>query len=124
MGQDIVADGLNQIMNAKMIGKRKLVISRNSKVLVNVLKMMQGDGHIEYKINDDNSILVEIKKLNMCRAVKPRYYVKKDETVRYLQRFLPSRNIGVLVLSTNKGLLSHHEALEEQIGGSVLAYFY
>lgn len=124
MGQDVVADGLNQIMNAKMVGKRKLVINRSSKVLVNVLKMMQENGHIEYKINDDDSVFVEVKKINVCRAVKPRYYVKKDETVKYLQRFLPSRNIGILVLSTNKGLLSHHEALEKQIGGSVLAYFY
>lgn len=86
--------------------------------------MMKNNGHIEYKINDDNTIYVEIKKLNMCRAVKPRYYVKKDEVNKYLRRFLPSRNIGVLVISTNKGLLSHKDVLEKQIGGSVLAYFY
>ena len=124
MSQDIVADGLNQIMNAKMVEKRKLVINRSSKVLLNVLDLMKASGHIDYKINDDGTILVDINKLNVCRAVKPRYYVKKNEISKYLQRFLPSRNMGVLVLSTNKGLLSHKDAIENQIGGSVLAYFY
>jgi small subunit ribosomal protein S8 len=43
---------------------------------------------------------------------------------RYRRRYLPSRNFGTLVLSTNKGLMTHEEAVEEKIGGCLIAYFY
>jgi small subunit ribosomal protein S8 len=124
MSQDIVADGLNQIMNAKSVEKREVVIKRSSKVLVELLKMMKEQGYIDYEIDKDGYINVKIVKLNKCRAVKPRYYVKVDEMDRYLRRFLPSRNFGTLVISTNKGLISYEDAIKENIGGSVVAYFY
>jgi ribosomal protein S8 len=30
----------------------------------------------------------------------------------------------ILIISTNKGLVTHTEAQEENIGGSLIAYFY
>lgn len=125
MSQDIVADGLNQIMNAKRIEKRELVIKRYSKVLLNLLEMMKLRGHVDYEINrEDGIVVVKIIKLNECRAIKPRYYVGVDGIDKYLRRFLPSRNFGTLVISTNKGLLNQKEAVKENVGGSVVAYFY
>ena len=41
MSQDIVADGLNQIMNSKRIGKRKVLIKRYSNFLINILNLMK-----------------------------------------------------------------------------------
>ncbi|MFH0712157.1 MAG: 30S ribosomal protein S8 [archaeon] len=123
MSHDVVADGLNQIMNAKAVEKGEVVIRRGSKVLVKLFKMMKELGHIDYKI-EDGDIIVRILKLNECRAVKPRYFVGVDGIDRYLRRFLPSRNFGTLVISTNKGLITHKEALKLNIGGSVVAYFY
>ena len=38
MSQDIVADGLNQVMNANRIEKREFTIKRYSKVLLNLLR--------------------------------------------------------------------------------------
>lgn len=125
MSQDIVADGLNQIMNAKRVGKREIFIKRYSKVLIGMLDMMKKMGHIDFEISDENDeIKVILIKLNECRAVKPRYYVGVDGIDKYLRRFLPSRNFGTLVISTNKGLMSHLDALKENLGGSVVAYFY
>ena len=125
MSRDIVADGLNQIMNAKRVGKRELVISHASKVLLSVLEMMKKNGAIEYVVSEDKlSISVSILKVNMCRAVKPRYYVKASDVEKYLRRFLPSRNFGILAISTSKGLMDQHEAKTNKIGGSIVAYFY
>ena len=125
MSQDILSDGLNQIMNAVRIGKQELTIRRYSKVLINLFEMMNAKGHISYGINEgDKTATVKIIKLNECRAVKPRYYVSVDSIDRYLRRFLPSRNFGSLVISTNKGLINHKEAIANKIGGSVIAYFY
>ena len=125
MSQDIVADGLNQIMNAKRIGKRELTIKRYSKVLLGLFDMMKAKGHIEYEVNEEEkTVTVKIIKVNECRAVKPRYYVGVADIDKYLRRFLPSRNFGTLVMSTNKGLLDHKDSVKNNLGRSVIAYFY
>jgi len=125
MSQDVVSDGLNQIMNAKRIEKRELVISRSSKVLISLLEMMKERGHLDYEIDSVNrNVKVKIIRLNECRAIKPRYYIGVSEIDRYLRRFLPSRKFGSLVISTNKGLLDQKEAVENKLGGSLIAYFY
>ncbi|MBS3087501.1 30S ribosomal protein S8 [Candidatus Pacearchaeota archaeon] len=125
MSQDVVADGLNQIMNAKRIGKRELVIKKYSKVLLALLEMMKTRGHIDYEVDSEaRTVSVKIIKLNECRAVKPRYFVEVGEIDKYLRRFLPSRNFGSLIISTNRGMKDHQEAVKENLGGGVIAYFY
>ncbi len=125
MSQDVVSDGLNQIMNAKRIEKRELTIKKYSKVLISLFDMMKKKGHIDFEVNEENkTVSVKIIKLNECKAIKPRYYVGVADIDKYLRRFLPSRNFGSLVISTNKGYLDHSEAAENKIGGSVIAYFY
>ncbi|MBT3397469.1 30S ribosomal protein S8 [archaeon] len=125
MSQDIVADGLNQIMNARRVEKKELVIRKYSKVLLNLFEMMKAKGHIEFEVNEEEkSVTVKIVKLNECRAIKPRYYVGVADIDKYLRRFLPSRNFGSLIVSTNKGLFDQKEAYTNKIGGTLIAYFY
>ena len=125
MSQDIVADGLNQIMNIKRIQKQELTIKRYSKVLLSLFEMMKAKGHIDYSVDEEaKTVSVKLIKINECRAVKPRYFVGVGDIDKYLRRFLPSRNFGTLVISTNKGMLGHAEAVKENLGGSVVAYFY
>jgi small subunit ribosomal protein S8 len=125
MSQDVVSDGLNQIMNCKRAEKKNVVISRYSKVLLNLFELMKNNGHIDYVVDDEKkAVVVDIIKLNKCRAIKPRYFVGTADINKYLRRFLPSRNFGTLVISTNKGLLPHKDAIKNNLGGSVVAYFY
>jgi len=125
MGQDIVADGLNQIMNIRRVEKREVIIKRYSKVLLNLFAMMKERGHLDYVVNEeDKTVTVTINKLNLCKAVKPRYNVSVLGIDRYLRRFLPSRRFGTLVISTNKGLMDSKEAVKQNLGGSIIAYFY
>jgi len=125
MSQDIVADALNQIMNAKRVEKTHLTINRYSKVLLNLFEMMKSKGHIEFTVDEESKkVNVDIIKLNECKAVKPRYYARATEIETYLRRFLPSRKFGTLAISTNKGMMSHRKAFANKIGGSIIAYFY
>ena len=125
MSQDIVSDGLNQIMNAKRVEKKELVIRQYSKVLLNLFKIMKAKGHIDYEVNEENKeVSVKIIKLNKCRAIKPRYFVSTSTIDKYLRRFLPSRNFGSLIVSTNMGLMEHGDAIKNKKGGCVVAYFY
>ena len=78
-------------------------------------------------VDDGKSGIYRIKlagKLNECRAVRPRYKVKKDEFEKFEKRFLPSKDIGILIVTTSEGVLSHKEAIEKKIGGRLLAYVY
>ena len=124
MSQDIIADALNQIMNAKKVKKKEIKIRLVSKVLLNLLDMMKKQGHIDYIKEESGAITVILLNLNECYAIKPRYNVCVDDIQKYLRRFLPSRNFGKLVISTNKGLMDQFEAKENKIGGCLIAYFY
>jgi len=124
MSQDIVADGLNQIMNAKRAGKNSVKLSRYSKVLVSVLAIGKLKGYIDsYKV-EGTELLVKFGKLNFCMAVKPRYLVKANEIDRYVRRYLPARGMGMVLVSTSQGLMTHQTADDKNLGGSIIAYFY
>lgn len=126
MSQDVVADALNMMRNAKKARKKTVKIKRISNLLIEVLKIMKQEGAIKkYKINSkDKSIEIAIGSLFTCKAIKPRFSVDKSQIEKYRRRYLPARDMGTVVVSTNKGLMTHEEAQKEQIGGCLVAYFY
>lgn len=126
MSQDVVADGLNMIRNASKAKKEIIEIHHISNLLIEVLKIMKQKGAIKkYKINArEKTIEVTIGDLNECKAIKPRFTAKIEQIEKYRRRYLPARDVGTMIVSTNKGLLTHEEAFEENIGGSLIAYFY
>lgn len=123
MSQDVVSDVLNEIMNAKKAGKSTLTIWRYSKLLGKILDMMKSFGYIDYEIKE-NKTTITFKELTECKTIKPRYSVAKKSLNKYVRRYLPARNFGYVIISTSKGLMTHHEAQENKIGGSLIAYFY
>jgi len=123
MSQDPVADGLNQIMNAKKARKTEVVLAKHSKLLRNILDIAKESGHLDYTI-DGTKLKVELKQLNEIRAVKPRYTFKVDKINHYVRRFLPAKNFGFVIVSTNKGLMRHDEAEDKNLGGCIVAYMY
>ena len=124
MNQDIVADVLNQMMNAKRANKNSVSVKKHSKVLLGILAIGKLRGYIkDYRI-EGRDLSIEFEKLNACKAVKPRYVVKVKTIDKYVKRYLPARGMGTVIISTNQGLMTHQTALEKNIGGSVIAYFY
>jgi small subunit ribosomal protein S8 len=126
MGQDIIADVLNMIRNAQKANKKTIVAGKISNLLIEVLKIMKHKKAIKgYKINSkDKTIEINIGELNECGAIKPRYTVKKTQIEKYMRRYLPARGVGTIIVSTSNGLVSHEEALEKDLGGCLIAYFY
>ncbi len=123
MSQDVISDTLNQIMNAKRARKNYVTIKRHSNLLVSVLEIAKKHKYIEeYKIKGRE---MEIKfKLNNCKAIKPRFDISVSDVEKYVRRYLPARNFWIIIVSTSSGLMTHEEALEKNIGGSLIAYFY
>lgn len=124
MSQDIVSDALNQIMNAKRARKSSVTIKMHSKLLLSLLALAKLKKYIkDYKLKE-NQLIIEIGNIHMCRAVKPRYAVTVEEIDKYIRRYLPARDIGIIIISTSQGLMSHQTAIEKNLGGSIIAYIY
>ena len=124
MSQDIVSDALNKILNARKAGKTTLSTARHSKLLLSVLAIAKLRGYIKnYKVTD-NILNVELGNIHGCKAIKPRFFVKVSEIDKYVSRYLPAKNIGILLVSTSQGLMTHQTAQDKNIGGSLIAYLY
>jgi len=132
VSMDPLANALSTIMNNEMRGNREAVITPASKLIAMVLRVMQKYGYVgEFEHIDDGrwgKIKVQLLgRINKCGVIKPRFSVKyKDlrEMPQWLRKYLPSRDIGIIILSTPQGVMSHREALEKRIGGVLLAYVY
>jgi small subunit ribosomal protein S8 len=90
---------------------------------------MQLNGYIgEFEFIDDGRTgkfkIQLLGRINRCGAIKPRFPVKADEFERWERNFLPSQRIGILVVSTPQGVVSHKKANEQNIGGRLLAFVY
>lgn len=126
---DTLANGLITIMNNEMRNKRECVISPASKLLGRVLRIMQLNGFIgEFEFVDDGrsgKFKVQLLgRINKCGAVRPRFAVKFDAFETWEKKFLPSRDVGLMVVSTSQGVLAHRDAEEKSLGGRLLAFVY
>lgn len=124
MSQDKIADALNQMMNALRAEKESIVVHAHSKLLLSILALAKLKGYVKSYKAEGNSVSIEFAKLNGCNAIKPRYFVKVAEMDKYAKRYLPAKEIGMLIVSTSKGIMAHQTAQEKNMGGSLLAYFY
>ena len=126
---DTLTNGLITIKNNELRNKRECIISPASKLLGRVLRIMQLNGYIgEFEFIDDGrsgKFKVQLLgRINKCGAVKPRFSVRVDEFETWEKKFLPSRDVGLMVVSTSKGVIAHREAEEKNLGGRLLAFVY
>ncbi len=126
---DTLTNGLITIINNEMRNKRECVISPASKLLGRVLRIMQLNGFIgEFEFIDDGrsgKFKVQLLgRINKCGAVRPRFAVQVDEFENWEKKFLPSRDVGIMVVSTSQGVIAHREAEEKNLGGRLLAFVY
>ena len=88
MSQDIVADALNMMRNAKKAGKEELEITRYSKLLINVLEIAKKQGFVDYNLDEkEKKLKIKFIELTECRAIKPRYYVTLKTIERYIDSY-------------------------------------
>ncbi|PIU21106.1 MAG: 30S ribosomal protein S8 [Candidatus Diapherotrites archaeon CG08_land_8_20_14_0_20_34_12] len=126
---DPLADSLIAIKNAEMAVKKECYCKPASKLLGRILEVMKSNGYIEEygTIEDGREGIYHIKlagKVNECRAIKPRFAVKNSEIEKYEKRYLPSKGVGIMIVSTPQGVFTHKEVLKKHLGGRLLAYVY
>jgi small subunit ribosomal protein S8 len=124
-----LSNALSTIYNHEERRKRECIIWPASKLIGLVLRVMQKNGYIgEFEFIDDGRAgkfrVQLLGRINRCGAVRPHYPVKVEDLEEWEKRYLPSRDIGILVLTTPKGILSNREAKDLRVGGRLLAYVY
>lgn len=130
MSSDNISDMLTKIRNASK-AKHESVKVPLSKLKLEIIKIMKNEGFIKnFKVYDEKSFKIikiflkydeygEPVFENLSKVSKPgrRIYKGKDEIPRILN------GLGVVVVSTSKGVLTGKKAKEENVGGEVLCHF-
>ncbi len=94
-----------------------------------ILRVLQMNGYIgkfEF-IDDGRSGKFDVQllgRINRCGAIRPRYYCSVDKLEMWEERYLPSKELGIIILSTPHGIISHKESREKKTGGRLLAFVY
>jgi len=126
---DPLNDALAKIFNAEQAGRYHVDVSPASKLIGSVLDIMQHAGYIgAYEREDDGrggSYKVELRgAINQCGVVKPRHSVRRQEFEKWESRYLPAQDFGLLILTTNQGVMHRYDAKTSRIGGRLLAYVF
>lgn len=126
---DTLAAALSAIMNAERISRTEAAIFPASRIIKEVLNVMRNSFYIgslkEIKDSKGNSLKVELLgKINKCGAIKPNFSVALGNYEKFEKRFLPAKDFGIIIVTTNKGIMTYTEAKEKKLGGRLLAYCY
>ena len=126
---NIIANLFTTLYNSDDRRKKECIILPASKLAVDVLKTLKDEGYIgEFEYIEDNRggkfKIQLLAKITKCGVITPRFKVKKDEYNIWEQQFLPAYNRGMLLVTTNQGVMSHKEAANRGIGGFLIGYVY
>lgn len=129
MMNDPLANILSMIKNYEKIGRKEMLATPASKLVKSVLSILNSKGYIgKYEeVTAARGGVLKVHLLGAINAVgviKPRFGVKMGEYEKFEKRFLPAKDVGVLIVSTSQGLMTHLEAKEKKTGGRLLAYCY
>lgn len=129
MLNDPLANALSSIINQEKRGKKETVIHPVSKLIRKILTILQDHqyvGSIE-ELTDTRGGIIKLNLLgniNKCGPIKPRFSVMLKDYEKFEKRYLPAKDIGLLIISTPKGIMTHNESKKAKLGGRLLAYCY
>ena len=124
---DPIADMLTRMRNALMVRHKEVTIP-TSRLKVEIAKVLKEEGYINnFKVVDDSkqgSLKIALKYTNENKSVitglkrvsKPgcRIYCRRDSVPKVLA------GLGIVIVSTSKGLTTGKKCEEQGVGGEVL----
>ena len=125
---DNLANAMSHMMNCEKVGKTTCTVP-SSKIIKGVLMIFKTNGYIENFKEFTHGVksIIEVQlngNINNCNSIKPRFSVKNLFFEKYEKRYLPSYDLGLLIVSTPTGLITHQEAKKIGLGGRLIAFVY
>nr|YP_010353724.1 ribosomal protein S8 [Euonymus oxyphyllus]UOF75344.1 ribosomal protein S8 [Euonymus oxyphyllus] len=131
MGRDTLADIINSLRNAAMNRKGTIRIPFTN-ITKNIIKILLREGFIEnarkHRESDKYFLVLTLRhrkgldrtSLNLKRISRPglRIYSNYQKIPRILG------GMGIVILSTSRGIMTDREARLEGIGGEILCYIW
>nr|YP_010119061.1 ribosomal protein S8 [Gymnotheca chinensis]QQY97944.1 ribosomal protein S8 [Gymnotheca chinensis] len=134
MGRDTIADIITSIRNADM-DKKGTVRIASTNITENIVRILLREGFIEnvrkHRENNKNFLVSTLRHrrnrkgtyrtiLNLKRISRPglRIYSNYQKIPRILG------GMGIVILSTSRGIMTDREARLERIGGEILCYIW
>nr|YP_009994483.1 ribosomal protein S8 [Cuscuta pedicellata]QNP08633.1 ribosomal protein S8 [Cuscuta pedicellata] len=134
MGRDTVAEIITSIRNADMDRKRMVRVA-STNINEKIVQLLLKEGFIESvrKHRENNKIFLVLtlqhkrtkkrsfgNSLNLKRISRPglRIYSKSKKIPRILG------GMGIVILSTSRGIMTDREARLQKIGGEILCYIW
>jgi len=126
---NVLANLFTTMYNNELRNKKECLVVPASKLAQEVLRVMQMAKYIgEFEFIDDGitgKLRVQLLgRINKCGVITPRYPVRSDAYYEWERRFLPAVGVGILVVSTSEGVMSHNDAVQKGLGGRLLGYVY
>lgn len=126
---NVLANLFVTLYNNEARRRSDCVILPTSKLGIEVLRTLQNEGYIgPFEFVDDmrgGKFKIQLlAKITKCGAISPRFKVKNNEYSMWEQQYLPAYNRGMLLVTTNKGVMSHHAAANQGLGGFLIGYVY
>ncbi len=129
MMHDTIATAISKIENYEKSGKKECLITPVSKITKEILKILNKHQYIgeveEVKTSRPPVIKVNLLgNINRMKVIKPRIATKAKDLEKYEKRYLPAKDFGIIIISTQEGYITHQEAKQKNIGGKLIAYCY
>jgi small subunit ribosomal protein S8 len=127
MNTDKVADMFARIKNAQQLHNKEVKINQN-KIYLPILNILLKEGYIRgFKINNSFTITIFLKYFNEKPVISNLTKVSKPGRRIYISTktlWKKSQSLGVIILSTSKGIISNNDAKKLNIGGEVICYVF
>jgi len=124
--QDPISDCLTRIRNGLSRG-HKTVQAPFSKFKHELVSLLAKEGYVnsceKISIDGKDTLSISLRYINSAPAIREIKRISKPSLRRYSppSDLLPVKDgLGIYVLSTNKGLMSDHDAKAQNIGGEVI----
>ena len=129
LSNDPLADALNTIRTHEKAGRKECSVKPASKQVREVLLLLQKNSYIgEFEFIDDGksgAFKVQLLgNINDTCVIKPRFSVRVAEWNKWEERYIPSKDFGMLIVSTPAGLMTNFDAKKKGTGGKLVAYVY
>lgn len=125
-----IIQSLNQVINGQKIGANAIVCS-HSKALEQVLNILTDEGFIrgffKEKVGSYEKCYILLKYVDDKPAIKDLVFSSRPgfkSFIKWKDLSKSLNGVGILIMSTNRGIITNEEAFYRKVGGQCLFKIY